>query len=70
MRVARRKRRRDYEVLWKPEYDALARFNTERARGIMHDAQYVARMAEVQRDYDENYLPASRVLDERARWTA
>jgi hypothetical protein len=62
--------RRDHEVLWKPEYDALACFNAERARGIVHDAQYVARMAEVQRDYDENYLPASRAMDECARWTA
>jgi hypothetical protein len=65
-----RRSRRDHEALWRPEYDALARFNGERARGIMHDAQYAARMAEVQCDYDENYLPASRAMDDVARWTA
>ena len=42
---------------WKPDYDQLAQYNSECARGLQHTPECDARMAEVQRDYDENYVP-------------
>lgn len=40
---------------WKPEFDQLARFNAEKARGILHAEEYRRKMDAVQRDFDEQY---------------
>lgn len=41
---------------WRQEYEALARYNGERARGIVHDDAWNQYMARVQADYDRNFL--------------
>lgn len=35
------------------KFDALAWYNAERSRGIVHTADYDARMADLQREWDE-----------------
>jgi hypothetical protein len=52
------RRRRPCEPYWKPEYELLAQYNAERARGVVHSEEYANRMAVVQADYDVLYLPA------------
>jgi hypothetical protein len=34
------------------KFEPLATYNAERARGIVHTAEYDARMAELQREFD------------------
>ena len=51
--------------------EALARYNSERARGIMHDPEWVAYMAEMQAFFNAGM--ERRVIDEvdrapRRRW--
>lgn len=56
------------------DYDALARYNSERARGIMHDQEWVQRMALIQSNFDREmtarataaYLEARKPA--RRRW--
>lgn len=58
MRWSWRRARRTPEPPWKPQYDVLARYNTDKVRGVAHEPEHVAWMDEIQRDYNENYLPA------------
>lgn len=59
--LRRWRRERARRAPWLPEYDTLARFNGERARGIVHSESFSAEMAALQKRYDEEYLPALRV---------
>jgi hypothetical protein len=43
---------------WRPEWNALARFNSQRADGVVHTPEHVERMAELQRSYDEEHRRA------------
>lgn len=40
---------------WRPEFDALGRYNAERARGILHTETWQVKMADLQRQFDEAY---------------
>lgn len=54
------------------DYDALARYNAERARGIVHDPQWVARMAQIQASFDAlmiaRGIAAVEAGDRKKRW--
>lgn len=38
------------------DFDTLARYNAERSRGIVHDPEWVARMAEIQDHFNHVML--------------
>ncbi|MEU8040899.1 hypothetical protein [Streptosporangium sp. NPDC049078] len=40
---------------WRPEFDTLAQYNAERARGIQHTPEWQARMAELQAQFNAAY---------------
>lgn len=52
----------EFEKLWKPEYHQLAQYNSECSRGIVHTPAWAERMKIIQKDYDDNYMPAIRKL--------
>jgi hypothetical protein len=54
--------RRKLEALRRPEYHALATYNAEVARGIVHTPEYDEYMAQVQRDWKETYQPAAQKI--------
>jgi hypothetical protein len=37
---------------WKPEYDALAQYNAEVSRGLLHTEEWKIKMRGLQIDYD------------------
>lgn len=41
------------------KFEPLATYNAERSRGIVHTAEYDARMAELQREFDAASVPSS-----------
>lgn len=51
------------EAGWKKDYEVLSRYNAEVARGIVHTEQWKASMAEVQKEYNEVYLPKFHALE-------
>ena len=46
-------RKPNIEALWKPEYDALSRYNAEKHRGISHTPEWIEKMAALQNEYDK-----------------
>lgn len=40
---------------WRPEYDQLAQYNAEKARGIMHTPEHAAAMTKLQDDFNRSY---------------
>jgi hypothetical protein len=46
-------RTRRVAVPWREEVEALAVFNAERARGLVHSPEYIERMAQAQSEYDD-----------------
>ena len=46
----------NWELKWKPEYDALALYNAEIKRGLVHTADYMNKMKRVQEAYNEELL--------------
>lgn len=40
--------------LWPQELDLLATYNAERSRGLVHDEEWIAAMADLQRRFDES----------------
>lgn len=40
------------EGFWEERFSALAVFNAERARGIMHTAEYAEKMRAMQQEFD------------------
>ena len=48
----RRKHHIAYEAFVSQDFDELATYNAERARGIVHTPEYDKRMAEVQHRFD------------------
>jgi hypothetical protein len=57
-----RKSRRKLAAIWKPEYDQLAHYNRHKRLGISTTPEMTERMEAVQKDYDENYRPASEAI--------
>lgn len=51
--MTRLRRRREPRFPWRPEYDELARFNTQVSDGLVHTPEKRARMKELQAEYDE-----------------
>lgn len=43
-------------LVWKSEYDSLATYNSECARGILHTEEYNQKMKAIQQEYDESWL--------------
>jgi hypothetical protein len=41
------------EDIWESKFSALAMFNAEKARGIMHTREYIERMRVMQDEYDK-----------------
>lgn len=41
------------KVFWEPQFQVLATFNSEVARGLLHSEEWKAKMAQTQRWYDE-----------------
>jgi len=41
------------EKFWKPEYEALAQYNSEVNRGILHTSVWKKKMAEIQTEYNK-----------------
>jgi hypothetical protein len=48
-------RRDEYNGLSQHEFQQLSTYNGERHRGIMHTAEWGARMAQLQRRYDRGH---------------
>lgn len=40
-------------MLWKKEYNLLATYNSEVARGIIHTKEYVEKMKKLQKEYNK-----------------
>jgi len=53
-----------------PRYEALAVYNSERARGIVHTKGYDYMMAELQKQWDRDYRPGAELVDWDARYWA
>jgi hypothetical protein len=58
----KRKYQKQIQSLWKPEYNALAHYNGQKYKGVVHEPEYVRVMEVIQKDYNENYLPKTREL--------
>lgn len=52
-------RRHQPDPRWRPEFDTLARYNAETARGVQHAPEWRACMAELQRQFNDAYRPAT-----------
>ncbi len=44
---------RPKELFWEPRFEVLARYNSERSRGIKHNDVWVAEMEELQEQYND-----------------
>lgn len=40
---------------WRPEFEVLARYNSEKSRGITHTEEWKAQMAVLQREFNVAY---------------
>lgn len=43
----------DGRLVWRQNYDLLATYNSEVARGIVHTKEYSEKMMAIQKEYDE-----------------
>lgn len=50
---------RNRDDRWRPEFEVLARYNAEVARGIQHTPEWCERMSELQHQFDQTFGRAS-----------
>jgi hypothetical protein len=53
---------------WLPEFDALAQYNAERSRGIMHTPEYIREMEILQKIYSDRIADFN-AAQHRVHWT-
>jgi len=44
---------RSKDLFWEPRFEVLARYNSERSRGIKHDDDWIAKMEELREQYND-----------------
>lgn len=40
------------KFVWKPQYEALAKYNSERSKGIVHTEEWTKKMQDLQKEFD------------------